>query len=253
MRRSRHEAALIMECARAHGVSARAVREWRAVEDPRWGAFLHNRAKQSTFQATEIPGELLSIEEEEETAARRYAALSRLADEAISRGDMATLPALLRNSEQAHTTLHKVRQNVRQTKEEAGRLVAREEAFSVAEEILRRVRVAVLGLPAAVLPDLEELGPEESAREVLVEWVAFFLEDMAEAAVSLEKQFPRAAREAVQALGCERVDAPVENRQPAPAPEVELLASYDPGADPYAVTIEAELVTPPGKESFGSV
>jgi len=224
------------------------VREWRALNDSRWGAFLHNRARQSTFQAAEISGQHLSLEEEEETAARRYAALSGLADEAISRGDMATLPALLRNSEQAHTTLHKVRQNVRQTKEDEGRLVAREEAFVVAEKVLLRMRGAVLGLPDAVLPDLEELSPSESPRKILMEWVAFFLEELAEAALSFEKQFPRATREAVQALGCEVDDGPEEG--PRPVVEAEPVAPYDPGSDPHAVTIEADLVAAPGKESF---
>lgn len=219
-----------------HGVTPRAVRDWRALDDPRWGAFLHNRAKQSTFQAAELAGPLLSIEEEEESAARRYAALSVLADEAIARGDMATLPALLRNSEQAHTTLHKVRQNVRLTREEAGRLVAPEEAFGVAEAVLKRMRRAVIGMPESVLPDLEEPSPGQSAREILKEWVTFFLEELAEVALSFEKQFPLASVAAVQALGCEVVE-------PAPQREEQsVVVPYDPESDPDAVTIEAELV-----------
>ena len=241
MRRNREEAALVVECARAHGVSARAVRDWRALDDSRWGAFLHNRAKQSTFQAAELSGPAFSIDQEEESAARRYAALSSLADSAIQRGDLATLPALLRNSEQAHTTLHKVRQNVRQTREEEGRLIPREEALGVARSALRCMREAVLRLPEEVREDLE--ATPERWQEILSEWVALLLQEIAEEALRLEKQFPRAAREAVEALGCEVATGPGELPR-LPVVEAELIPPtlYDPRKDPDAVTIEARLV-----------
>ena len=202
IKRSRADAALVVECARVHGVSPRAVREWRKNQDPRWGAFIHSQAKQSSFLPLAEVMPLLTLEQEEEGAARRYAALSALADAAISRQDTALLPGLLRSAGEAHSKLHKVRENVRNTRAAEGRLVPRAEAFVAAESVVRLIRHAVVNLPDEVLPDLESENPEK-VREILTEWVGLTLEEIADQVGALAKKFPVAAVQAVAALGFE--------------------------------------------------
>jgi hypothetical protein len=110
------------------------------------------------------------------------------------------------------------------------------------------MKEAVLRLPEEVREDLE--ATPERWQEILAEWVALFLQEIAEEALQLEKQFPRASQEAVEALGCEVATGPDE-LPPLPRVEVEVEAEpvaplpYDPGSDPEAVTIEAEIL-PPG-------
>ena len=204
IRRSRSDAALVTECARVHGVSPRAVREWRKNQDSRWGSFIHAQAKQSSFlpvAADVLP--ILTLEQEEEGAARRYAALSALADAAIARQDTALLPGLLKSAEQAHTKLHKVRENVRNTRTAAGALVSREQAFSAADIAVRRLRKLIMTLPEDVLPDLESENSEK-VKSVLMEWVALTLGEIAEEVAVLEKRFPLDVKRAIAALGFER-------------------------------------------------
>lgn len=201
IRRSRTDAALVVECARVHGVSPRAVRDWRKHEDPRWRAFLHTQAKQSSFlPLTAESVAPLTLEQEEEGAARRYAALSALTDAAIARQDTALLPGLLKSASEAHTKLHKVRENVRITRAAEGRLVLREQAFAAAALVIRSLRYAVANLPKEILPDLPP-DHSEQVVGVLTEWVTQTLEGIASQVADLERQFPTATEQAVESLG----------------------------------------------------
>ena len=207
IKRSRSDAALVVECARLHGVSPRAVRDWRKNQDARWGAFIHSQAKQSSFLPAAVDMQpILTLEQEEEGAARRYAALSALADAAISRQDTALLPGLLKSAGEAHSKLHKVRENVRNTRAAEGSLVPRDQAFAAAESLVHLLRRAVVSLPDDVLPDLESENPE-MVRGILTEWVGLTLEEIAEQVAALESRFPLAVRQAAAALGFEMLPA----------------------------------------------
>jgi hypothetical protein len=178
MRISRADSALVEECARVHEVSSRAVRDWRKKEDPRWAAFLHSRAKQSTFQAAEISGPALTLEQEEEQAARRYSALAALADAAIARGDTAVLPGLLRSAEMAHALLHKVRENVRATRIAEGGLVKSEAAAELVRRSLGMLRMHLENLPIGLMPLRLRPDDPQGAARILDEWVLETIEKM---------------------------------------------------------------------------
>ncbi len=152
-RHGRQEAHLIKACASAHGVSERCVREWRSSNSPKWKAFLSERAKvasQLGFDALS-PSQPFTPQQEEQAAASRFAALQRLADDAVERGDHAGVTALLRAAEQAHRVLVAARDHRVHHEQVVGQL-------GTAEELRRIVAVSaavaqlVHRMPAEVAP-----------------------------------------------------------------------------------------------------
>jgi hypothetical protein len=141
MRKSRHESALIEECAKVHSVSVRAVRNWRNSDDPRWRDFLRSRAQDSTFSFArpEANAKPMTPEETEQAAAVRHARLSLLCDQAEGRGDMNSLPTLLKASIEAHKLWTLVSENNLKLSTAAGRLV---EVSKVSEFILGNMAMA---------------------------------------------------------------------------------------------------------------
>ena len=159
----------------------------------------------------------MTLQQEEEGASRRYAALSALADAAISRQDTALLPGLLKSAEVSHTKLHKVRENVRSTLAAQGLLVPRAEAFRVAEITMRRLRHLVMDAPQDVLLDVEALEPENvtMVQAALEEWSRVTLAEIAETVHGLERAFPLATDQALVALGFEII-SPVNPQEDVP-------------------------------------
>jgi len=141
MRQSRHESALIEECAKVHSVSVRAVRNWRNQEDPRWRDFLRSRAQdgQFAFARPEATAKPMTPEEMEEAAAVRHARLSLLCDQAEGRGDITSLPTLIKASIEAHKLLAVVTENNLKLATAAGKLV---EVSKVSEFILGNMAMA---------------------------------------------------------------------------------------------------------------
>ena len=141
MRKSRHESALIEECARAHSVSVRAVRNWRNQDDPRWRDFLRSRAQDSqfSFARPEANAKPMTPEETEQAAAVRHARLSVLCDQAEARGDMNSLPTLLKASIEAHKLWTLVSENNLKLSTASGKLV---EVSKVSEFILGNMAMA---------------------------------------------------------------------------------------------------------------
>jgi len=141
MRKSRHESALIEECAKVHSVSVRAVRNWRNSDDPRWRDFLRSRAQDSqfSFARPEASAKPMTPEETEQAAAVRHARLSLLCDQAESRGDINSLPTLLKSSIEAHKLWASVSENNLKIATAAGRLV---DVSKVSEFILGNMAMA---------------------------------------------------------------------------------------------------------------
>jgi hypothetical protein len=141
MRKSRHESALIEECAKVHSVSVRAVRNWRNLDDPRWRDFLRSRAQDSTFSFArpEANAKPMTPEETEQAAAIRHARLSNLCDQAEARGDMNSLPTLLKASIEAHKLWTLVSENNLKLATASGKLV---EVSKVSEFILGNMAMA---------------------------------------------------------------------------------------------------------------
>ena len=141
MRNSRHESALIEECATAHSVSVRAVRNWRVKDDPRWREFIRSRAQDSTFAFArpESAAKPMTPEETEHAAAVRHARLSILCDKTEESGNFNSLGALLKAASEAHKLWLQVAENNLKIATAAGRLV---EVSKVSEFILGNMAMA---------------------------------------------------------------------------------------------------------------
>jgi hypothetical protein len=183
MRKSRHESALIEECARAHSVSVRAVRNWRNQDDPRWRDFLRSRAQDSqfSFARPEANAKPMTPEETEQAAAVRHARLSVLCDQAEARGDMNSLPTLLKASIEAHKLWTLVSENNLKLSTASGKLV---EVSKVSEFILGNMAMAKQLMEN--LPDVLASRIESSVdvSGIVREEVVAILRELATAAAS---------------------------------------------------------------------
>ena len=124
MRNSRADSELIRECAVAHGVSDRAVRNWRTADDPRWRP-----------------------EIEEQNAARRYALIDQAATAAAQVADSAKLPQMLKIATDAHNQLDRVRENNLRHKERTEKVIPVEKVRDLIQGNLQMARHLLENLP----------------------------------------------------------------------------------------------------------
>jgi hypothetical protein len=141
MRNSRHDAALIEECAAAHSVSVRAVRNWRTREDPRWREFVRSRAQDATFSFArpEASAKPMTPDEAETAAAVRVSRLSSLCDQAEANGNINSLGTLIKNTTDAHKLWIIAAENNLKLATASGKLV---EVAKVSEFILGNLAMA---------------------------------------------------------------------------------------------------------------
>lgn len=141
MRNSRHDAALIEECAQAHSVSVRAVRNWRTKEDPRWREFIRSRAHDATFSFArpEASAKPMTPDEAETAAAIRVSRLSSLCDQAEANGNINSLGTLIKNTTDAHKLWIIAAENNLKLATASGKLV---EVSKVSEFILGNMAMA---------------------------------------------------------------------------------------------------------------
>lgn len=186
MRNTRADSELIRECATAHGVSDRAVRNWRNNEDPRWRAFLQRRAQDATVQlafAPSIPAPLiLSPEIEEENAARRYALIDQAATAAAMSGDAAKLPTLIKIATDAHRQLDVVRENNLAHKERTEKVIPVEKVRDLIQGNLQMARHLLENLPEVLATRLE--SPQDVAAITRIEVNAILREISASVSVA---------------------------------------------------------------------
>lgn len=151
MRNTRADSELIRECATSHGVSDRAVRNWRTGDDPRWRAFLQRRAQDATtqlsFAATQAAPVVLTPEIEEENAARRYALIDAAATAAAQSTDSARLPTLIKIATDAHQQLSKVRESNLAHKERLEKVIPVEKVRDLILGNLQMARHLLENLP----------------------------------------------------------------------------------------------------------
>ena len=171
MRNSRRDAHLIESCAATHGVSSRAVRDWRTKEDPRWLAFLKSRAATSTLGLDILPsGKIQTPSEEEASAARRYDALQRMADDAALRNDVAHLPVLLKAAQEAHRLLQTVREGRISYESATGKLIDVDAYREVRDSVLTPLFQTVADLPRDAALSCNPENPDV-ARTALDSWL----------------------------------------------------------------------------------
>jgi hypothetical protein len=183
MRNSRHESALIEECAAAHSVSVRAVRNWRVKDDPRWREFIRSRAQDSTFAFArpEAAAKPMTPEETELAAAVRHARLSLLCDKTEEAGNFNSLGALLKAASEAHKLWLQVAENNLKLATSAGRLV---EVSKVSEFILGNMAMAkglMENLPDVLAARIES---QSDVAGIVRDEVVAILRELADASAS---------------------------------------------------------------------
>ena len=172
MRHSRSDAASILNCAQHHGVSARAVREWRRKDDPRWRAWLARAARSveqldAFAQAQDSPTDPSS---ETEAARRRFAILSRMVDEATGRKEVSGLPVLIRAAQEAQRLLQSCRAAEVEWLEARRRSIPVEEFHEYKTRYLEPLLAILKNLPQEAA---ESANPErpDIAMEALQHWL----------------------------------------------------------------------------------
>ena len=171
MRNSRADSELIRECAVAHGVSDRAVRNWRTADDPRWRTFLQRRAQDATvqmaFQAPVTAPIVLTPEIEEQNAARRYALIDQAATAAAQVADSAKLPQMLKIATDAHNQLDRVRENNLRHKERTEKVIPVEKVRDLIQGNLQMARHLLENLPEVLATRIE--SPQDVSAIVRLE------------------------------------------------------------------------------------
>jgi hypothetical protein len=170
VRTSRRDAALVVACAEAHGVSARTVREWRLKDDPRWNTYLVSRARSSELELGPSRDPLsITPADEEADALRRYDSIQRICDAAIERKDTHSLPQLLKSAHEAHRLLEQVRQSRLSYEEATGKLVNRDAFREQIGRVFDDLRIRIGNVPVEVNHLCNPTDPE-TPMVVLEEW-----------------------------------------------------------------------------------
>jgi hypothetical protein len=172
MRHSRSESGMIKSCAASHGVSERAVREWRRRDDPRWKTWLVKSAKSATQldAFAETTEAVTDPSTEAEAARRRFVALSKMLDSATARGEVAGLPVLLRAAQEAQRLLQGCRTAEAEWLEQTRRQIPVKEVREFKDRFLFPLFEILKSLP---LEAAESANPErpDIAREALEHWL----------------------------------------------------------------------------------
>jgi hypothetical protein len=166
-RNGRQQAALITACAEAHSVSTRAVRAWRAVNDPRWLAFLADRAIEAppptstqpeqpddTPPGHGLPFEIIRAERQCLDLARRIRGerATRSCPACHRSGDLAAESTLTRMLNDTRATLHRLTKDTPGIQAEAGDLIPKTLVLQYAAAIQTLIRALPARL-ASIFPD----------------------------------------------------------------------------------------------------
>ena len=144
---TRAESASIKNCAAAHGVGERAVRQWRAKRDPRWIAWQAKEARAVSQPELAVGCVTTSPESEEQAAAGRFVALQRLVDSAMAGGNHTGLPILLKNAQEAQKLLAGCRAAAIDHATATGRLIPRSQVEPALIEYASNVKSRLQLLP----------------------------------------------------------------------------------------------------------
>jgi hypothetical protein len=171
-RNSRCDAASIKSCAVNHGVSERAVRSWRLNDDPRWRAWLAKSARageqlECFSDAANIPSDPST---EAEAARVRFALLSRLVDQATTRGEVAGLPVLLKSAQECQRLLAGCRDAENAWLVQRRELIPRSDFMEIKTRYLEPLMTVLKAQPSEVAAECNPDDPEKAA-EALRDWL----------------------------------------------------------------------------------
>lgn len=172
MRNSRSDSGSIKNCAAHHGITERAVRQWRLRDDPRWKAWLARSARSATqLDAFAVAGDIpTDPASESEAARRRFVLLTKMVDEATARGEVAGLALLIRSAQEAQRLLAACRTAESEWKERSRILIPASEWREFKARILEPLWLVLKNMPAeaclAANPERPDL-----AQAALAEWL----------------------------------------------------------------------------------
>ena len=173
-RSTRAESAAIQECAIAHHVSSRAVREWRRSHDPRWQRFLANRSGSRLGQleaaALRVDLENSTPEDEERSALRRFRLLENEISAALDRGELISVPAITRAAADSHKLLMQTRQASIEWKQTRRELMPVSEVRDLIEKYVLPIKAIMERLPEDCADSCNPSDPS-LAEEVLRAWL----------------------------------------------------------------------------------
>lgn len=155
-------------------MAERSVRHWRANQDPRWIAFISDRASEGLGQLevvsfrTDI--QKSSPEQETQDAARRYQLLQRELDRATEAGRLNEIGILNRSAEAAHRLLMACRAAEVEHQRVCGTLIERSQFDALVNRYLRPLKDAVASMPGELCQRVNYQDPG-LAREILEDWI----------------------------------------------------------------------------------
>jgi hypothetical protein len=164
-RNGRQQAALITACAEAHSVSTRAVRSWRAANDPRWLEFVSDRAIESprstqpeppddTPPGHGLPFEIIRAERQCLDLARRIRSerTTRACPTCRRASDIAAESTLTKMLNDTRSTLHRLTKDTPGIQAEAGDLIPKTRVLQYAAAVQTLIRALPARL-ASIFPD----------------------------------------------------------------------------------------------------
>lgn len=188
-RNSRIDAASIKSCAAHHGVSERAVRQWRLTDDTRWRAWLARSARAGEqLEVFSGVGEVPSDPSTEAEAARiRFALLSKLVDQATARGEVAGLPVLLKSAQECQRLLAGCREAEAEWLTRQRKLIPRAEVQEMRQTMIEPLIQVVKAMPGEIARECNPDDPHR-AEAALHWWLEHRFEGHYHAAVAAAKE-----------------------------------------------------------------
>lgn len=188
-RNSRIDAASIKSCAAHHGVSERAVRQWRLTDDTRWRAWLARSARAGEqLEVFSGVAEVQSDPSTEAEAARiRFALLSKLVDQATARGEVAGLPVLLKSAQECQRLLAGCREAEAEWLTRQRKLIPRSEVDEMRRSMIEPLIIVVKNMPSEISTECNPEDPHR-AESALRWWLENRFEGHFHAAVAAAKE-----------------------------------------------------------------
>lgn len=183
MRANRSDAHLVKEYAAQAGLSLRTAQVHRKKGVGEWQSFLTDKL-QGSADAVE-PVRRLTMEEEEEKAALRYAKVEEMLQSAMDRKDFALVSSLLKVAEQSHKLLLQVRSENAEHSLRIGKLIESREVIQWMNNHLVLVKQRIEALPEVLASRIPIASSDVDVFAVVDHEVVSILRDVAAAAGSV--------------------------------------------------------------------
>lgn len=183
MRANRSDAHLVKEYAAQAGLSLRTAQVHRKKGVGEWQTFLTDKLQGSSEGVESV--RRLTMEEEEEKAALRYAKVEEMLQSAMNRKDFAMVSSLLKVAEQSHKLLLQVRSENAEHSLRIGKLIESREVIQWMNTHLLMVKQRIEGLPEVLASRIPAPSDDVDVHALVDYEVVSILRDVAAAAGSV--------------------------------------------------------------------